>query len=204
MARVASNNLRVGTLALLGLLLGLANVWPQFLAADFREEERARVGRRVNGDLWQTVFGQRVVAEARRQLGRPYVWGGKTGDPGFDCSGYTAYVFNSLGVPLAASAWGQYQQGVEVEKAALRPGDLVFFAGRGSPLHVGIYAGDGLFLNAPGTGKVIESTRLDSAYFRPRFMGARRLVPDLENERRRRDRAKALAPSSIPPSQAHP
>jgi hypothetical protein len=187
--------------AVLGLaLLCPPGVWTSPLRADIKAEEQARQWRQLNENIWQVVFGQRVVAQAKRQLGRPYVWGCKTGDPGFDCSGYTAYVFNSLGVPLASSALAQYQQGVEVEPAALQPGDLVFFTGQGSPLHVGIYEGDGLFLHAPGTGKVIESSSLDSPYFSRRFVGARRVAPDLDAERRRRAATKAsISPTpSIP------
>lgn len=168
------------------------------LAADFQQEERDRERRQADEAVWETVFGRRVVREAYRQLGRPYVWGGKTEAGGFDCSGYTAWVFHSLGVDLAPSALGQYQQGVEVTRQGLAPGDLVFFLGRGSPLHVGIYVGDGRFLHAPGTGKVIELSSISSAYFAPRFTGGRRLTPSLDDERRRR--AAQAAPASSPGS----
>jgi len=180
----------------LGLLLLAAP-----LAADFAAEEQARRARRVEENLWQLVFGKRAVSEARRLLGQPYLWGGKSGDKGFDCSGYTAYVYRRLGVPLAESAMQQFQQGSPVEKAGLEPGDLVFFLGQGSPLHVGIYEGDGRFLHAPGTGKVIESSEIDSSYFRDRFAGARRVSPALEEERRLRAEA-ASAPGVRPASAA--
>jgi len=187
-----------GRAAVLGLaLLCLSGVWSSSLIADIKAEEQDRRWKQLNENIWQAVFGQRVVARAKHQLGRPYVWGCKTGDPGFDCSGFTAYVFNSLGVPLASSALAQYQQGIEVEQAALQPGDLVFFTGQGSPLHVGIYEGDGAFLHAPGTGKVIESSRLDSPYFSRRFVGARRVAPDLDAEVRRRA-ASSVSLSSTP------
>jgi hypothetical protein len=174
MARAASNRLPA---ALLGLSLALGFLRPAPLAADLRSEEQDRLWRRINDNIRQAVFGQRVVVQARRLLGRPYIWGAKDGKPGFDCSGYTSYVFASLGVPLAMSALGQYQQGIEIDQGALQPGDLVFFTGQGSPLHVGVYEGDGSFLHAPGTGKVIESSRLDSRYFALHFIGARRITP---------------------------
>jgi cell wall-associated NlpC family hydrolase len=180
-ARRGSPALAVGlaVLAVCGELLR-----PAPARADYASEERDRVQRRAQENVWQEVFGQRVVREARRQLGRPYVWGEKSGKTGFDCSGYTAYVFHAVGVELQTSAFGQFQQGVALDKAALRAGDLVFFLGKGSPLHVGIYEGDGRFLHAPGTGKVIESSSLDSPYFSQRFIGGRRVTPTLDAARR--------------------
>ncbi|MGH7441240.1 MAG: C40 family peptidase, partial [bacterium] len=136
--------------------------------------------------------------EARRELGQPYVWGGDSPAQGFDCSGFTSYVFRRLGVPLARTAVQQFQQGVDVERSALLPGDLVFFTGQGAPLHVGIYEGGGTFLNAPGTGKKIRSARLDSPYFARRFIGARRVTPSLDLERRLRTAASAPRPSPSP------
>lgn len=168
------------------ILLGLSLLGARPLRADFESEEQARHLRRAEDDVWQVVFGQGLVAEARRELGKPYLWGGKGGDKGFDCSGYTAFVYAGLGIKLAPTALLQFQQGVGVERAGLQAGDLVFFLGNGSPLHVGIYEGDGRFLHAPGAGKVIESSSLDAPYFIQRYVGARRLAPALDEERRRR------------------
>lgn len=198
MGRAGLNRGRIAA-ALLGLALLALPAPPA--RADYESEERARVARRAEEDVWQAVFGQRVVAEARRELGKPYLWGGKSGENGFDCSGYTAFVYGGLGVRLAPTALLQYQQGVEVERAGLLPGDLVFFLGQGSPLHVGIYAGDGNFLHAPGEGKFIESSSLDGPYFTQRYVGARRLCPSLEEERRRRAASAPVPnPESTPTS----
>lgn len=180
---------------LLALLLALAAA-ASLPAADPRDEEAQRHLKQAEEAVWQQVFGQRVVAEARKQLGQPYVWGDKTGRRGFDCSGYTAFVFNSLGVDLAVSALLQYQQGFALVKENLIPGDLVFFSGRGAPLHVGIYEGDGHFLHAPGTGRVIESGSMDNPYFSKRYVGARRLTPTLDDERRRRGEEEKQAQKS--------
>jgi hypothetical protein len=157
---------------------------PWVLHADIREEEQQRRLARADNSIWQVLFGQRVVKEAKKQLGKPYIWGAKDGEEGFDCSGLTAYVYGTLGVPLAINAIGQYSQGVGIERAGLLPGDLVFFSGQGSPLHVGIYTGDGQFLHAPGSGKVIELSSMESSYFRNHYIGARRMTQSL-------DRAKA-------------
>jgi hypothetical protein len=169
--------------ALLCALLG-ALALP--LRADIQGEEQVRRLARADNSIWQAVFGHRVVREAEKQLGRPYIWGAKDGAEGFDCSGLTAYVYGTLGVELAQNAIGQYQQGVSIERAGLLAGDLVFFSGQGSPLHVGIYAGDGQFLHAPGAGKVIQMASIDSTYFKDHYIGARRLTPALDEARRQR------------------
>lgn len=187
-----------------GVALGLACALACALPADYRQEEQAARLKRAVEDVRQLVFGQRVVIEAHRWVGRPYVWGGKTPQQGFDCSGYTAYVFGRMGVALARTALGQFQQGFEVEQSALEPGDLVFFTGQGSPLHVGIFEGGGRFLHAPRTGKVIESSRLDSPYFARRFVGARRIDPSPADERRLQAVGTKARPQSTPQSSPSP
>jgi cell wall-associated NlpC family hydrolase len=175
------------------------------LGADVASEAQAARETRVQEDLWQVLVGQRAVRLARQQLGKPYVWGDKTGAHGFDCSGFTSYVYRCLGVPLGVSALLQYQAGQGIDKGALQAGDLVFFLGDGSPLHVGIYEGDGFFLHAPGAGKVIERARLDAPYFTQRYVGARRPAPGLGEERARRAGAAAAAPPlSTPTPEAKP
>jgi cell wall-associated NlpC family hydrolase len=163
----------VKALLLAALLAGLAPP----AGADPRKDEEARRLKRVQAELQQLFFGKAIVAEARRHIGKPYVWGGKDGQPGFDCSGYTSAVFAALGVTLPAGAQAQLQAGAAVPQAGLKPGDLCFFVGRGSPFHVGIYEGDGRFLHAPGTGKRIRAERLAGAYAHRRWIGARRLLP---------------------------
>jgi cell wall-associated NlpC family hydrolase len=169
------------------LLLALGLALP--LHADLEQEEHARRLARADNAIWQAFFGQRVLHEAKKQLGKPYVWGAKDGEQGFDCSGLTAYVYGTLGVPIAINALGQFVQGSSIERAALLPGDLVFFTGQGSPLHVGIYVGDNEFYHAPGTGKVIQSSSLDEPYFKRRYLGARRLTPALDEAHRQRAQA---------------
>lgn len=198
MGRAALNRRAAGRAfgPVLGLILGLACAAP--LCADYQAEEQARHLRQADESIWQALFGQRVLASARRELGRPYMWGGKTEATGFDCSGYTAFVLRSVGVALAPTALGQFGQGLDIDASALQPGDLVFFTGQGCPLHVGIYAGGGAFLHAPGTGKVIESSKLASPYFSQHFVGARRMTPSLDAMLRRRAAAAHPAPGGAP------
>lgn len=170
-----------------GLALGLLLAAPA-AAGSGASGGDAVLSARVAEAVWQQLFGSSVIREARGQLGQPYLWGGKSGRGGFDCSGYTAWVYRRLGVGLKPSTVGQILQGRPVPRAQLQAGDLVFFLGQGSPYHVGIYEGAGRFLHAPGAGKRIQSSRLDSPYFARRYLGARRPSLSLQAERLRRAR----------------
>jgi len=99
-----------------------------------------------------------VVGIAMQYLGVPYVWGGSTPN-GFDCSGFTAWVYAQVGVSLPHNAAAQFGYGVPVDRSQLEPGDLVFFDGLG---HVGLYIGGGQFIHAPHTGTVVQVTSLSS------------------------------------------
>ncbi|GAA1907735.1 transglycosylase SLT domain-containing protein [Lapillicoccus jejuensis] len=96
--------------------------------------------------------GDSVVADARRYLGVPYVWGGTDPKTGLDCSGLVQRVFHDLGVTLPRVAADQAREGTHVAGglAQAKPGDLLTF---GSPAHhIGIYVGDGKMLEAPRPG----------------------------------------------------
>jgi len=87
-------------------------------------------------------------------IGIPYVWGGDRPSTGFDCSGYTAYVYAQHGVDLPHYSGFQAEMGTPVMPEDIQPGDLLAF---GIPVHhVGIYIGDGLFIHAPRTGDVVS------------------------------------------------
>ncbi len=118
-----------------------------------------------------------VVSAAAEHLGTPYRFGGD--DPaGFDCSGLTSRVFAEVGVSLPHSARAQFNMGEPVEMSELEPGDLVFFNTRSrGPSHVGIYAGDGMFIHAPRTGLGVRVDPLVSSYYSSHFIGARRIEP---------------------------
>lgn len=108
-----------------------------------------------------------LLDEALTHVGAPYVYGGTT-PSGFDCSGFTSYVFRTaLGIELPRTASSQAGLGYEVAMDSLEPGDLLFW-GRGSGIyHVGIYVGDGSYVHAAGSGKGVRVQTMD--YFHPTF-----------------------------------
>jgi cell wall-associated NlpC family hydrolase len=111
-----------------------------------------------------------VVGIAMRYLGTPYVYGGSS-PSGFDCSGFTMYVFAQIGVSLPHYTVAQYSMGAPVSQSQLEPGDLVFFDGLG---HVGIYIGGGQFIHSPHTGDVVKISSM-SGWYAATYVGARRL-----------------------------
>ena len=116
-----------------------------------------------------------VVATARRFMGVPYLWGGMSAQ-GLDCSGLVSQVYSANGVTLPRDADLQFDDpnAVPVDKAQLRPGDLVFF-GRSKVTHVGIYAGDGRFIDATTyTTPMVREDRLDDPHWIELYRGARR------------------------------
>jgi cell wall-associated NlpC family hydrolase len=99
--------------------------------------------------------GSTIIAIAMRYLGVPYVYGGAS-PRGFDCSGFTGYVFAQLGISLARSADGQYRSVSRIARSQAEAGDLVFYLGGGGAYHVGIYLGGNRMIAAPHTGQVVR------------------------------------------------
>jgi cell wall-associated NlpC family hydrolase len=123
--------------------------------------------------------------------GTPYLNGGS--DPeGFDCSGFTQWVFSRHGVAIPREVHEQYRIGKKIDLEDLKPGDLVFFhtVARGAS-HVGIYVSDDQFVHAPSSKGVVRLESINSTYWSPRFVGARRVQaaspapPELAVVRRR-------------------
>ena len=117
-----------------------------------------------------------IVSVAQNYMGVPYVWGG-TSPSGFDCSGFTQYVFRQCGYSINRTAAAQYSNGSYVSYDSLQAGDLVFFANTYSAsgiTHVGIYIGGGEFIHAANGGVKISS--LSESYYSSRYYGARRIA----------------------------
>ncbi|HEY6960658.1 MAG TPA: C40 family peptidase [Gaiellaceae bacterium] len=112
----------------------------------------------------------RVVAFARRFIGVRYVYGGTSPRTGFDCSGFTRFVYLHFGIALPHYSGAQFELGRRVSRAGLRPGDLVFFDGLG---HVGLYIGDGRFIHAPHSGTRVS---IDTLAHHGSYDGARRIL----------------------------
>ena len=100
--------------------------------------------------------GSSVIAEAYKYLGVPYVWGGKT-PSGFDCSGFTSYVFrNATGREIGGWTVPQESAGTKISVAEAQPGDLYLWGSAGSTYHVPIALGGGQYIHAPTTGKTVS------------------------------------------------
>jgi cell wall-associated NlpC family hydrolase len=117
-----------------------------------------------------------VVAYALLRVNTPYRYGGNTPESGFDCSGLVSYVFaqsmpDAAGrLPRSTAQWAAVTVPVEQPQR----GDLVFF-NTGRPFsHMGIYVGNGEFVDAPSTGGEVRKDSLQSPYFAARYQGARR------------------------------
>lgn len=124
-----------------------------------------------------TVTGDQIVAKAKQYLGVPYLWGGTT-PSGFDCSGFVYYVMNNLGIKVSRTLNTMYKQGTAVSKSDLKPGDVVFFQNtyKAGISHVGIYVGNGQFIHAPHSGKVVSYADLNSTYYTSHYYGAVRFT----------------------------
>ncbi|MFP7609937.1 C40 family peptidase [Serratia quinivorans] len=150
---------------------------PGRLSTDMIWEPGEKVSPRLQASLKQ------VIVQLKKQLGKPYVWGGQTPEQGFDCSGLVFYAFNPvLSRSLPRTANGMFQdrtlRPVRLEK--LRRGDLVFFNINQRPGadHVGVYIGDGEFIEAPRTGLNIRVSQLSDAFWQDHYLGARRILTE--------------------------
>lgn len=121
--------------------------------------------------------GTSVVEYAKNYLGCKYVAGGSSPTTGFDCSGFTSYVYKNFGVSLSRASKGQINDGVAVSRSDLQPGDIVVFNNsRNTSIgHVGIYIGGDNFIHAANPSQGVTITSLSSSYYSKRYVGARRV-----------------------------
>ncbi|MGL9735918.1 MAG: NlpC/P60 family protein [Symbiopectobacterium sp.] len=115
------------------------------------------------------------------QIGKPYQWGGNSPYTGFDCSGLVYYAYKDvvkIPIPRTANEMYHLRNAAPINKGELEIGDLVFFRinGRGTADHVGVYLGNGKFIQSPRTGDNIKISKLSEYYWQKHYIGARRVV----------------------------
>jgi hypothetical protein len=126
-------------------------------------------------ELGEDYIREELVKTAETFVGTRYLWGGISPKNGFDCSGLTMTVYQLNGMDMPRTAYAQRQASNEIYLSDIKKGDLLFYhTNRRRKLavtHVGIYAGDGQFIHAPGRGKRIRYESLDSKFYKKRFVG---------------------------------
>ncbi|MEQ9860305.1 C40 family peptidase [Pectobacterium cacticida] len=115
------------------------------------------------------------------QIGKPYRWGGSSPFTGFDCSGLVYYAYKDvvkIQIPRTANEMYHLRDAAPIKKSELERGDLVFFRinNRNTVDHVGVYLGDGKFIQSPRTGSDIRISKLSADYWQEHYVGARRVV----------------------------
>jgi len=138
----------------------------------------------VAGDGKASLFeryssvAQDVLLKGLSAVGVRYRLGGTEPESGFDCSAFVQFVYReAAGLILPRTAKDQAKEGEAVDRADLKPGDLVFFnTMRRAFSHVGIYLGDNYFLHAPSSGGAIRLESMKNSYWQGRYNGARRLL----------------------------
>lgn len=139
------------------------------VAAAKKTAPQSRGGRKAS------LPANNIIDYAKQFLGVKYVFGGAS-PSGFDCSGFTMYVFKKVGINLPHSAKAQYAMGTPVSRDNLIPGDLVFFETYKKGIsHVGIYIGDNKFIEA-SSSRGIAITSMSNSYYTPRYIGAVRIM----------------------------
>ncbi len=168
--RISSPTARVGSLVLsYGTTLPVVSRDADGVAVQLLDGTRATI---ASQDVSSSA-GSDVLAEAKKFLGLPYMWGGTSGF-GFDCSGFTELVYRSVGISLARDTDQQIKDGRAVALRDVRPGDLLFVAdSSGAIVHEAIYAGDNRIIESPSTGSVVRIVALSTH----RYVGARRVLP---------------------------
>ena len=180
-ARAADNSIqmiRIVPVVTLALLAGACATRGGAIPEPFPRPGRDTAAARTVPIARGTADTYAITATALNLRGTPYVDGG-TSPTGFDCSGFTSYVFRQHGVELPRLAAAQYQVGHEVDPDAIAPGDLLFFTTVApGASHVALAIGGDEFVHAPSERGQVRVERLGSSYWSRRFLGARRIVSD--------------------------
>jgi len=119
---------------------------------------------------------EQLLSAAKSLLGKPYHSGGESPRAGFDCSGFTSYVYGKCGLELPRNSRGQFAEGRDIPPSELKKGDLVFFGHKKHIAHVGIYVGDGKFIHSGSESGHVKISDLSDPYWQGRLAGCRRLL----------------------------
>jgi cell wall-associated NlpC family hydrolase len=126
--------------------------------------------------VYETHAKSRVLSKAHELLGAKYIYG-QTNSRQTDCSGFTQQVFKEVGISLPRSAAAQSKVGSTVDIENLEAGDLLFYKTyKKEPSHVAIYVGDGQIIHASYKNKRVQYDTMDKAYYKKRFIYAKRLT----------------------------
>lgn len=120
----------------------------------------------------------KLIYKAINYLGTPYKYGGNTAVEGFDCSSFVRHVYKeSVNINLPRVSADQSRKGKKVTFKNMKKGDLIFFKVKSRRVnHVGMYMGDGTFIHAPSTGKVIRIESINKAYWKNKIVTIRRHI----------------------------
>ena len=146
------------------------------------EEEEVEVTQTAavstNNASYNSSLGEQIVEEAKQYLGYDYVSAGKNPSTGFDCSGFTSYIYGQFGIGLGGSSGSQANVGTEVDEEDMEPGDLLVYLGsdKSGVGHVGIYEGDGMFIHAANPSRGVVEDSINNSYYAQRLVSVRRLA----------------------------
>ena len=174
---------------IVGSMDGVFGDMTEVAVKEMQKDKKLEVDGKVSPELYRMLIGRdlsvsrgapvaavrRLIQTSLQHVGVPYWFGGTT-PRGFDCSGFTRYVFSTIGVELPRMADSQYGVGRPVPADRMQPGDLVFFETYESgPSHVGIYIGNSQFISATSS-RGVKVDDLYGYYWGERFIGARRVL----------------------------
>jgi murein DD-endopeptidase len=122
-----------------------------------------------------------AIHRLEQQLGKPYLWGGTTPEKGFDCSGLVFFAYNKIltaKLPRTANEMFHYRKATIVANRDLRRGDLLFFHVNSREIadHMGVYLGNGQFIESPRSGETIRVSELADPFWQAHYLGARRIL----------------------------
>ncbi len=119
---------------------------------------------------------QKILKIAKKQLGKPYHYGGRSPQTGFDCSGLVQYSYRMAGISVPRTTKQLYSASSPIQRKYLKAGDLVFFRTyRHKISHVGLYLGNNKFIHAPSSGKKVNIANMNDLYWRKHFSRGGRL-----------------------------